>query len=85
MSKQDEGKSEPRLSVDDYGGIGWGFERIAGASTLAGDLAKLQADIHQLREDYRDVILRGTDNFDTRLNKIEADLGDCISRARGES
>lgn len=51
----------------------------------ADDLAKLQADVHRLREDYRDHDNSFKMDLDSRLNKIEADLGDCISRARGET
>lgn len=46
------------------------------------ELARLQAAVHQLREDYRPFRYQV---LDARLNKIEADLGDCISRARGET
>ena len=55
-------------------------------SQLADDLAKLQAAVRSIREDYRaDISFSIADEFDARLNKIEAELGDCISRARGET
>lgn len=55
-------------------------------STLVDDLTKLQADVHRLREDYRDNSAVGfseAEELDARLNKIEATVGTLIEKARG--
>jgi hypothetical protein len=48
--------------------------------TLADDLAAIQLHVRHLREDCRNFAF----DPDTRLNKIEAMLGDAIAKARGE-
>lgn len=53
-------------------------------ASQVNDLTKLQADIHQLREDARDPS-GSWEDLDEALNGIEAQIGDCIGRARGET
>lgn len=53
--------------------------------TLVDDLAKLQAAVRSIREDYRTWAEEDKDGgLNARLNKIEADIGTLIEKARRE-
>ena len=47
--------------------------------SLADDLAALQSRIHAIREDYHD-----NAELDKRLNGVEAEIGEMVSKTKGE-
>lgn len=56
------------------------YVEIAPPPALADDLAKLQANIRVIRDDYRDHDNSFKMDLDSRLNKIEADIGTMLDR-----